>query len=392
MNSGLLIVIGVVMLAVLLVVLLIALSNPRPRHLDPREGAGRSRLLSSLHRGSLVDMPLRSLIETLQQSRATGQLTVTGSGRTPTKMYFLFGYLFHAIGDGAVGDEAVLRALGISSGDFAFDTEAKLPEEESVTPSIRRQIGAAGKSVERPVTSANVPTSSDAVTSEPSVPRRGSLGEMPLSSLLQRINRERASGQLRLSGDGSVIAELYFIHGNLYHAARGRTYGDEAVVAALDRSAGDFEFDAKAVLPADHTVTSSIAELIARRSGTAGHSLTGEAARPSRVDESRPPSVACFGSLAEVPLSSVLNALEHERASGALTLYANGPTPTMLYFIYGRLYHAVGGTVIGDEAVIRALTLASGDYEFDAHARLPEVDASVQLSIPDLIARSSADS
>lgn len=390
MNSGRLIVIGVVMLAVLLVVPLIALSNPWPRRLDPRRGAGRSRLLSSLHRGSLVDMPLRSLIETLQQSRATGQLTVTGSGRTPTRMYFLFGYLFHAIGDGAVGDEAVLRALGISSGDFAFDTEAKLPEEESVTPSIRRQIGAAGKSVERPVTSANVPTSSDAVPSEPSVPRRGSLGEMPLSSLLQRINRERASGQLRLSGDGSVIAELYFIHGNLYHAAWGRTYGDQAVVAALDRSAGDFEFDAKAVLPADHTVTSSIAELIARRSGSAGHSLAGEAARPSRVDESRPPSVARFGSLAEVPLSSVLNALEHERASGALTLYANGPTPMMLYFIYGRLYHAVGGTVIGDEAVIRGLTLASGDYEFDAHARLPEVDPSVQLSIPHLIARASA--
>ena len=87
-------------------------------------------------KGSLSETGLRSLLESAQSERATGTLTVRSNG-APSTLYFLFGHLFHATGgDGATGDEAVVKALGAQNGEFDFDARAKLPADETVRGSI----------------------------------------------------------------------------------------------------------------------------------------------------------------------------------------------------------------------------------------------------------------
>ena len=94
-------------------------------------------------KGSLKETALRSLLEGAQAERATGTLTVKNEGGAYT-LYFLFGHLFHAIGEGANGDDAVLGALRWHDGDFAFDAKAKLPADETVKSSIPELVNAAG--------------------------------------------------------------------------------------------------------------------------------------------------------------------------------------------------------------------------------------------------------
>jgi outer membrane biosynthesis protein TonB len=94
-------------------------------------------------KGSLKETALRSLLEGAQAERATGTLTVKNDGEAYT-LYFLFGHLFHATGEGASGDDAVLGALRWHDGDFAFDAKAKLPADETVKSSIPELVNAAG--------------------------------------------------------------------------------------------------------------------------------------------------------------------------------------------------------------------------------------------------------
>jgi hypothetical protein len=93
------------------------------------------------------------------------------------------------------------------------------------------------------------------------------------------------------------------------------------------------------------------------------------------------------GSLAETNLRSLLEAAQAERATGTLTLRSDGNQPTTLYFLFGHLFHAVGGDAAGDDAVVNALAWRSGEYDFDAKAKLP-ADESVKASIPELLSRS----
>ena len=95
-------------------------------------------------KGSLKETALRSLLEGAQAERATGTLTVKNEGGGAYTLYFLFGHLFHAIGEGANGDDAVLGALRWHDGDFAFDAKAKLPADETVKSSIPELVNAAG--------------------------------------------------------------------------------------------------------------------------------------------------------------------------------------------------------------------------------------------------------
>ena len=67
-------------------------------------------------KGSLKETALRSLLEGAQSERATGTLTVKNNGQSYT-LYFLFGHLFHATGEGATGDDAVLGALRWDDGE-----------------------------------------------------------------------------------------------------------------------------------------------------------------------------------------------------------------------------------------------------------------------------------
>jgi hypothetical protein len=348
----------------------------------PKDGA--SGLPSYFRRGSLAEVPLSSLLETIQQERASGKLTLRVDGPVPTTLYFLSGHLFHAVGDGAVGDGAVLRALTRSSGDFEFDGWARLLKEESVTTSIRDLIARADGTSSVQLQPRAVQPSRTPAGIVPSFSRRGSLAGIPLSALLETIERERASGRLTLRWDGPISTTLYFLSGRLYHAVGDGAFGDEAVFRALDHSAGDFEFDSGARLPADDTIRSSIRELIAR--AARGHP---PAPLPARDDSLRPPSVARRGSLGDQPLSSLLQAVEQEGASGKLTVVGHGRPHTILYFLHGQLYHAVGGDAVGDQAVIQALSCTSGHFEFNAEAWLPDAE-SIRSSLPELIVRGGA--
>ncbi|HKF78255.1 MAG TPA: DUF4388 domain-containing protein [Candidatus Dormibacteraeota bacterium] len=98
-------------------------------------------------RGSLAETNVRSLLEAAQAERATGTLTLRQNGAGATTLYFLFGHLFHAVGEGAAGDDAVVSALAWGDGDFDFDAKAKLPADETVRSSIPELIDRASATV-----------------------------------------------------------------------------------------------------------------------------------------------------------------------------------------------------------------------------------------------------
>lgn len=93
--------------------------------------------------GSLAETPLRSLLESAQGERSTGTLIVRNGNGQSASLYFLFGHLFHAQGDGKSGDEAVVNALHWTRGDFEFDAKAKLPADETVKAGIPELVHAA---------------------------------------------------------------------------------------------------------------------------------------------------------------------------------------------------------------------------------------------------------
>ena len=73
--------------------------------------------------GSLAETPLRSLLESAQGERSTGTLTVRDGSGESAALYFLFGHLFHAESNGKAGDDAVIRALAWTNGEFEFDAK-----------------------------------------------------------------------------------------------------------------------------------------------------------------------------------------------------------------------------------------------------------------------------
>jgi len=91
----------------------------------------------------LAETPLRSLLESAQGERSTGTLIVRNGNGQSTSLYFLFGHLFHAQGDGRSGDDAVVSALHWTKGDFEFDAKAKLPADETVKAGIPELVHAA---------------------------------------------------------------------------------------------------------------------------------------------------------------------------------------------------------------------------------------------------------
>ena len=100
--------------------------------------------------GTLAEIPLRSLLESAQGERSTGTLIVRDGNGQSTSLYFLFGHLFHAQGDGRSGDDAVVHALHWTRGDFEFDAKAKLPADETVKAGIPELVQAAQASEPQP--------------------------------------------------------------------------------------------------------------------------------------------------------------------------------------------------------------------------------------------------
>jgi hypothetical protein len=122
-------------------------------------------------KGSLKETALRSLLEGAQAERATGTLTVKSDEEAYT-LYFLFGHLFHATGEGASGDDAVLGALRQHEGDFAFDAKAKLPADETVKSSIPELVNAAGENGSGPSEARRASTEEAQPAAEAALPPR----------------------------------------------------------------------------------------------------------------------------------------------------------------------------------------------------------------------------
>jgi len=86
------------------------------------------------NKGSLEQLPLSSLLQSMQAQRATGTLQVRKGSETYA-LFFLFGHLFHAYGNGTQGEEAVFTPLAWRQGDYSFDPKSKLPAEETIKAS-----------------------------------------------------------------------------------------------------------------------------------------------------------------------------------------------------------------------------------------------------------------
>src|SRR5436853_1701887 len=68
----------------------------------------------------------------MQAQRATGTLQVRSGGEA-FSLFFLFGHLFHAYGNGSQGEEAVFEPLAWRQGDYTFNPKSKPPTEETIT-------------------------------------------------------------------------------------------------------------------------------------------------------------------------------------------------------------------------------------------------------------------
>jgi hypothetical protein len=86
------------------------------------------------NQGSLGPTTVAELLQTMQQERATGTLSLASNGNK-VDLHFLFGHLFHAVGSGSEGEPAVIDALSWQDGEYNFNPRAKLPPEETINSS-----------------------------------------------------------------------------------------------------------------------------------------------------------------------------------------------------------------------------------------------------------------
>src|SRR6267378_271188 len=159
------------------------------------------------NRGSLEQMPLANLLQSMQAQRATGTLQVRQGSET-FALFFLFGHLFHAYGDGTQGEEAVFVPLTWQHGDYTFDPKSKLPAEETIKAPT-------------PVTPNNsqpAPPSETSVSATELYPLP--VGRLVYESLktafvdfpklLRSLSADRLTGYLRLTGQASRGMILFY--------------------------------------------------------------------------------------------------------------------------------------------------------------------------------------
>jgi hypothetical protein len=115
----------------------------------------------------------------------------------------------------------------------------------------------------------------------------GTLADVSLRSLLEAAQGERSTGTLTVRNGNGQSASLYFLFGHLFHAQSDGKAGDDAVVAALHWTRGDFEFDAKAKLPADESVKAGITELV-QNAAAAPQAQGATESEPEPVQEAGP--------------------------------------------------------------------------------------------------------
>jgi hypothetical protein len=90
------------------------------------------------------------------------------------------------------------------------------------------------------------------------------------------------------------------------------------------------------------------------------------------------------GSLQESSLASLLQTMQVERATGALSLESESDSAS-LYFLFGHLFHAQSPSGQGEDVVLNALAWQDGRYRFDPRAKLPP-EETIKSSPGELIA------
>src|SRR5207244_1677640 len=139
------------------------------------------------YKGSLDQTPLLSLLQSMQAQRATGTLQVRSGGEA-FSLFFLFGHLFHAYGNGSQGEEAVFEPLAWRQGDYTFDPKSKLPTEQTIPPPTELYPLPVGKLVYESLKTAFV--------------------DFP--KLLRSLSQDRLTGYLRLTGQASRGMILFY--------------------------------------------------------------------------------------------------------------------------------------------------------------------------------------
>jgi hypothetical protein len=130
------------------------------------------------NQGSLGPTTVADLLQTMQQERATGTLSLASNG-SQCALHFLFGHLFHAVGGEAEGEPAVIDALSWRDGEYNFNPRAKLPPEETINSSTEDLLTLWRNGREgHPVVPAAEVTVTVAATATPAASReaRGDLG------------------------------------------------------------------------------------------------------------------------------------------------------------------------------------------------------------------------
>ena len=180
----------------LVVVLLIGTRRPRSiqAELDrPQKPvkAAKTSARDPIDSGSLAQTPLRTLLVTIQASRATGTLTLTRDDQT-CSLHLLFGHLFHATCGGVEGEQAVQAALSWPEGTYVFDRRAHLPTAETITRPMD-QVLAGAESV--PAVVMAPPRSSGSVDWPRLLSQMQQLADTALQNRSRKVNEILAAAQ-----------------------------------------------------------------------------------------------------------------------------------------------------------------------------------------------------
>jgi hypothetical protein len=147
----------------------------------------------------------------MQAQRATGTLQVRNGGEA-FSLFFLFGHLFHAYGDGSQGEEAVFAPLGWRQGDYSFDPKSKLPTEETITAptadilaEAKRRGVPGSQNGGQPVASRPAASAPPTAAATPAAPAPAAA---PVSGEQRTIMSQAASAP-QTPSDGQAATELY---------------------------------------------------------------------------------------------------------------------------------------------------------------------------------------
>ena len=154
------------------------------------------------YKGSLNETPLLSLLQSMQAQRATGTLQVRNGGEA-FSLFFLFGHLFHAYGDGSQGEEAVFAPLGWQQGDYSFDPKSKLPTEETITAPTADILAEAKRRGVPGSQNGGQPASARPVAPPPATPAPNPVKPTERSAMSQPMQAQEPAA------DGLAATELY---------------------------------------------------------------------------------------------------------------------------------------------------------------------------------------